>query len=239
MEWAYLVLLAALMIALLSSMVLILVPLLFFKKKVHKYNKTISRTSVVYYFIAIGLAFLMVEIAFIQKFMLLLHHPIYAITVSLSAFLVFAGVGSQFTQKLYTKLGKRRLIQLTGSGILLIGLAYLLILPQVFAWSASYPIWSRFFMAIVLIAPLAFLMGIPFPLALSTLTRHAPHYIPWAWGINGCASVISASLSTIIAINLGFNAVIMIALLIYLSITVMYPGKQLLEHEPGIHKRQD
>ena len=228
MEWAYLVLWATMIIALIASVILILLPLLIFNKKVHDYTTHIGKGSVVYYFMAIGLAFLMIEIAFIQKFMLLLHHPIYAIAISLSAFLVFAGVGSQFTQRLLSWFGTQRLIQLTGFSILTIGLIYLWILPGVFAWSADSPIWGRFFMAILLIAPLAFLMGIPFPLALSTLTRHAPHYIPWAWGINGCASVISASLSTIIAINYGFNMVIMIALMIYLSITWFYPGKQFL-----------
>jgi spermidine synthase len=227
MEWGYLVLIASLIISVVFSVLLILIPLLVFNHQADRKILNIRQREVVYYFFAIGLAFLMIEIAFIQKFILFLHHPTYSVAVTLTAFLVFAGMGSQLTDSLVQKFGKRHLLKFTCLGIFLIGLLYLLILGTVFEFFSSEILWIRVVITIGLIAPLAFLMGIPFPLALSTLADHAQQYIPWAWGINGCASVISASLATIIAINLGFNVVIMSALVIYLSILKFYPRLRL------------
>ncbi|NIN38555.1 MAG: hypothetical protein GTO67_07745 [Gammaproteobacteria bacterium] len=70
-------------------------------------------------------------------------------------------------------------------------------------------------MSLALIAPLAFFMGMPFPLGLKRLSATAPGFVPWAWGINGFASVVSAVLATLLAIEFGFNVVIVLALLLY------------------------
>jgi hypothetical protein len=66
-----------------------------------------------------------------------------------------------------------------------------------------------------MMAPLAFCMGMPFPLALSRLKRRMPEAVPWVWGINGCASVVSAVLATLLAMSLGFSAVVIIAIGLY------------------------
>ena len=73
----------------------------------------------------------------------------------------------------------------------------------------------RILVSVSVIAPLAFCMGMPFPLGLGRLADHAPGLIPWAWAINGCASVISAVLATLLAIHLGFTTVIVAALALY------------------------
>ena len=72
-------------------------------------------------------------------------------------------------------------------------------------------------LSVFLIAPLAFCMGMPFPIGLNRVAGSAPDFIPWAWGINGFASVISASLATLLAIELGFTAVVLFALVCYAS----------------------
>jgi len=69
--------------------------------------------------------------------------------------------------------------------------------------------------SIVLIAPLGFAMGMPFPLGLSRLAAGAESLVPWAWGINACASVVAAILATVLAIHLGFAAVIVLAVVLY------------------------
>ncbi len=69
----------------------------------------------------------------------------------------------------------------------------------------------------LLIAPLAFCMGMPFPIGLKRLADSAPDFIPWAWGINGFASVISGALATLLAIEFGFSAVVLLALGLYAS----------------------
>ncbi len=223
MEWGYIILLATLLVAALCSLVLIVTPLLFIRR-MSVVQPTIRRRDVIIFFAAIGLAFLMIEIAFIQKFVQLLHHPLYAIVTTLSAFLVFAGLGSQFTRYLSANRGIGQVLMFSIIGILLSGTIYLLMLDFVFGLLSSQHLLIRVLISIVMIAPLAFLMGMPFPLALSSLTTDADHYIPWAWAINGCASVISASLATIVAINYGFNAVVLLALLLYLLASLFFPS---------------
>ena len=73
----------------------------------------------------------------------------------------------------------------------------------------------KILLALALIAPLAFPMGMPFPLALTNVSARVPHLVPWAWGINGCASLISAVLATLLAIHFGFSLVVLGALGLY------------------------
>jgi hypothetical protein len=110
LEWGYLVLLATLLQAVVVSVVLILLPLLLSRRLTDKAVGPISRLRVLGYFFAIGLAFLFIEIAFIQKFILFLHHPLYAAAVVLTAFLVFAGLGSRFSQSLAERLGNHAVL---------------------------------------------------------------------------------------------------------------------------------
>ena len=78
-------------------------------------------------------------------------------------------------------------------------------------------------MVIVLIAPLAFSMGIPMPLALDSLAEYRENLIPWAWGINGCASVISSVLAVLLAMQFGFSLVILAALVLYGTVVYFLP----------------
>ena len=89
---------------------------------------------------------------------------------------------------------------------------------------ASFPDAARILISAALIAPLAFCMGMPFPLGLARLADFAPDLIPWAWAINGCASVISAVLATLLAIHLGFATVIAVALLLYALSLWVFPA---------------
>ena len=77
---------------------------------------------------------------------------------------------------------------------------------------------------LVLIAPLAFCMGMPFPLGLSRVSAVAPTLVPWAWGINGCASVLSAVLATLLAIHVGFTGVVVFALVLYVVAAASFHG---------------
>ena len=223
-EWGYVVLIITLLVTGFLSAVLILLPLLLFRRHVTAKSTTkIQQWQVLLYFFGVGLAFLFIEIAFIQKFLLFLHHPTYAIAISLTAFLVFAGFGSLSSQGMAGKLGYRRAarVAIISIGILCIG--YLLLLEPLFIWLGSLPMSMKMLISMILIAPLAFTMGMPFPLALSVLKRDGESLLPWAWGINGYASVISAILATLIAIHLGFQAVILMAVGTYLLLLFVFP----------------
>ncbi len=228
-EWGYLILVMALAQALLASIFLILLPLFYVgRRKEQSLSEGMLRLKVFFYFFFIGLAFLFLEIAFIQKCILFLHHPLYAVSVVLTAFLFFAGAGSIFSNR-FTATGKdRRAVFLAVAGIIFLGILYLIILGPLFNALAHLSALARVFITLLCIAPLAFCMGMPFPLALARLGRQAPPAaIPWAWGINGCASVISAILATLIAIRVGFSSVVLVSLALYFFAAVNFPGRKI------------
>ena len=180
------------------------------------------------YFLALGFGFMFVEMAFIQRFVLFFGHPLHAIAVVLAAFLVFAGLGSGYAERL-ERIFARRLPRIGGLAVIaaaIAGLAgiYVGVLPVLLNALLALPEGARIALAVVLIAPLAFLMGMPFPLGLARLTRDAPGLIAWAWGINGCASVLSAVLATVLAVHFGFTAVVGCALVIYLIAGAVFAG---------------
>jgi hypothetical protein len=215
LEAGYLVLAATLLQALLVSGILILAPIGLWRRRKPTGPADFSRPRVLVYFLAIGLAFLFMEIAFIQKFILFLSHPLYAAAAVLSAFLIFAGLGSGFSERLGRRTSERAAVACAVAAIAVLGVVYLLVLGPIFKPLMGQPGAARVAIAVALIAPLAFAMGMPFPLALGRLAKAAPDLIPWAWAVNGCASVLSAVLATLLAIHLGFNLVVMLAIGLY------------------------
>lgn len=213
-EWGYLILVATIIQAALAGLLLILVPLL----GVRRTWPAGTGPRMGAYFLLLGLAFLFVEIAFIQKFILFLNHPLYSVAVVLSGFLVFAGIGSALSQPLARRLAERgsSLLLPATSAIAVLSLSYVVALPGLFDSLAALPDAGRILVSLVLIAPLAVAMGMPFPLGLARLAREAPAFIPWAWGINGFASVTGAVLATLLAIEFGFSLVIAAAVILYL-----------------------
>jgi hypothetical protein len=175
------------------------------------------------YFFLLGLAFLLVEIAFIQKLTLFLGHPLYAIAVVLAGFLVFAGVGSGLSAALARRAGSRAAIAVAVTGIVTVALAWLVLQPLLFANWLGLGDAARIALSLLLIAPLALFMGMPFPLGLARLADEMPGFIPWAWGLNGFASVLSAALATLLAIEFGFSAVVIIALSLYAGAAWLAP----------------
>jgi hypothetical protein len=101
------------------------------------------------------------------------------------------------------------------AAIAAIALVYVLLLPFVFERYAGLADAPKIVVSLLLIAPLAFFMGMPFPIALSRVAAGAADFVPWAWGINGFASVVSASLATLLAVEFGFTPVIVMAVALY------------------------
>ena len=215
-EWGYLILLATLLQALVIGGVLIAAPALL-RRGWRAPPRGALRVGC--YFSALGLAFLMLEMAFIQRFTLFLGHPLFAVAVVLSSFLCFAGVGSACSSRLTARpAGTRSWSHLDSVLVILATLAllYVAVLPQIFPVFTGWASGARIVLAVLLIAPLAVLMGIPFPLALREIgTRHRA-WVPLAWATNGFASVVSAVAATLLAIQFGFSAVVGFAAGLYL-----------------------
>ncbi len=224
LDWGYLILVVTLVQAIILTLVLILLPLWLGKKSS---EPTSERRWVAAYFAMIGLAFLFVEIACIQRFMLFLNHPTYAIAVVLSAFLLFAGIGSVASSGFDRWVRNRSAHHLSGLAVAVVAIIslavmYVFVLPAITPTLVLLPGTLNIAAAQLLIAPLAFFMGMPFPLALGHLKTNAPHLVPWAWGINGCASVISAVLATLLAMSFGFSTVVLLAAGLYAGAAVVF-----------------
>ncbi len=206
LDWSYPLLVATLLQAVAASTLLILLPL-----ALSRCRRTLPSAPVALYFLAIGFAFMFMEIAFIQKFVLFLSHPLYAVAVVLCAFLVFAGAGSWIAGRLQA--ANKVSVAVIAMGA--IALAYLAILPSLFQSLIHLPDAVKIIISVLLIAPLAMCMGVPFPTGMTCLAEKREDAIPWAWAINGFASVVGAVLATLLAIHLGFAIVILLAVLTY------------------------
>lgn len=220
LEWSYPVLIFTLAQALVASAVFILGPL----AMVRPWRRSGQYCGRLFgYFGALGLAFLFVEMAFIQRFVLFLGHPLLAVAVVLTAFLLFAGLGSRYSDILVDLVhevrpayGRKQAIAVACGGIAILAGAHLALVSPILEACLGMSISVKMVIALLLIAPLAFCMGMPFPLGLTEAGEAAPNLLPWAWGINGCASVLSSILATILAMHFGFRMVVGVAMLLYL-----------------------
>ena len=221
LEWGYPVLLATLAQAVLASLLLIAAPAAWatWIDAGQRNGRPIagSRARVLVYFAAIGFAFMFIEIGFIQKFVLFLSHPLYAVAVVLFGFLLFAGIGSAASGRVLDRFAARyrRPEAAIVTAIALSAALSLGTLPWLLQHAVALHDAARIVISVALIAPLAFFMGMPFPLGLARVEAIEARLVPWAWGINGCASVTGAVLATLLSIHVGFTAVVVAALVLY------------------------
>ena len=208
LEWGYLVLVAGLAQAIVASVALILLPLLFARRGASPDREPTWRLVV--YFGSIGLAFLFVEIAFMQRLTLFLGQPLYAIAVVLSSFLLFGGLGSGASARIGEQ--RARYVPLAVAAIALVALVIARVLPNL---ALALPDATKIAISVAVVAPLAFVMGMPFPLGLRRLASADAAAIPWAWGINGTASVLSSMLATLVAVHFGFSVLVAFAAALY------------------------
>ncbi|UCC83149.1 MAG: hypothetical protein JSW46_19720 [Gemmatimonadota bacterium] len=211
-EWGYVALIATLVQSVVLAALLMILPVLARARTM----VTGSWLRLVGYFLAIGLAYLMAEVAAIQQLNLLLGHPVYAVAAALVAFLVFSGLGSAWSDGRPGRYGSIAGLILAGMlgccAALLLGLIHLLV---------SAPLVLRAIVALLVLAPLAFVMGLPFPLGLRALARDRAQGIAWAWAANGFASVVATPLAALIALEVGSN-------LLFLCAAAAYAGAALL-----------
>jgi spermidine synthase len=158
---------------------------------------------VIAYFSAIGLGYMGVQLSFVQRFVLFLGHPVYAVSVVLLAFLAWTGIGAIFSSRVF-----RWSFMSTSRAILFLFLTLLVAnwaLPEIFSSSLiSLSVAAKIGLSILLIGPIAFQMGFFFPRGIHYIEKAAPDLVPWAWGANSAASVLGSILALIIAIHGGF-----------------------------------
>ncbi|MEZ6194240.1 MAG: hypothetical protein R3F20_00705 [Planctomycetota bacterium] len=184
------------------------------------------------FFAALGVGFMFIEVALMQKMVIFLGHPTYSISVVLTSLLGFAGLGSLLAGRI-PRLGRPQLLLLLLA--LLGALAF-----EVFALNhllprlLGQPLWIRIAAAIGVVAPLALVLGMPFPSGIRVLERDCPQLLPWGWAINGFLSVLASILCIILSQEIGFTRVFMVAGGLYaFGFLVMRPQSR--DPEPSAH----
>ena len=212
-EWGYLLIWATLGVACLTAAVLLIIPLVWGWRSI--FSRSRGKLLTVIYFACLGAGYIMVEVGLIAHFVMALGNPTISAAVLITGMLVFSGLGALTSER---ALPHMRMVM----PVLFVVVAALLTLYGMFLGGAldaigALPYAARLLCSFVLIAPPAFLMGFPMPVAMTTLGRLGKdHMFVWAWGVNGCFSVIGAAAAPVIATNFGLAAVIEVAGFAYL-----------------------
>jgi hypothetical protein len=167
-----------------------------------------------FYFGALGAGFMLVEVALLQRFVLLLGHPVYSLTVTLFSLLLGTGFGSLISRRVgedALRPAARRAL----AAIVLLTVASAAGLATIVDLGIAWPLPVRIASASTLLLPIGVVLGIPLPAGMRLLAAARPTLIPWGWGMNGALSVVGAALAVFLAMNWGFSSTLSIAGLVY------------------------
>lgn len=217
----YFVIVALLILALILATVLILLPVALWKRA-DRNSASPFRLRNLMYFGLLGCAFLLVEIPLLQLFILYLGQPAFAFTTVLFSLLFFSGLGSQYSDRIPLRLSLPVLV--------ISVLATPLLLPRFFSWTLGLPQTIRLGLTALTLAPIGFLMGIPFPAGIRLLKQGQSvgleneaqdSEVAWVWAVNGASSVAISILSALLALTFGFGRVLTLGALCYAGAWVM------------------
>jgi hypothetical protein len=173
-----------------------------------------NRVWTLMYFSGLGAGYMLVEIVLIHCFVLYLGHPVYSAAAVICAMLIFSGTGSYASFRLPV----HDAIPYGVAGLIALMLVlYMFLLPPTLQYTITFSMYWKIPFTMMLLALPSFVMGLPFPLGLQLLARRSKADVPWAWGINGCLSVLSTAVATIIAVEAGFTAVFLLAATAYVT----------------------
>ena len=218
-EWGYILLWATLGVASVLATSLIALPVIFGWRTI--FSRYPGKFRTIVYFACLGLGYIMVEVGLIAEFILALSNPIVSASVLITGMLVFSGLGSLVSERFLDRARQVMPIIFLAIGALLIG--YGLFLDRVLDFIGTFPYVWRLVFCFALISPPAFLMGFPMPTAMTSLARLGKdHMFLWAWGINGCFSVIGAALVPLLATSFGLSTVLIVSGCAYLLAMVAF-----------------
>jgi spermidine synthase len=196
--------------SILFALLFILVPLRF--SRVGR-QEGVAALPLLTYFSCLGAGFITLELVFIQKFMHLIGSPLYTYSTVIFMMLVGAGIGSAASEKFGINSRSRWAIPFVA--VIAIGLALVALYPAIAHLALALPLGGRVVVSGLMIFPLGFFLGMPFPLGILAIAHQPRGAIAWAWGMNGLFTVIGGLASVIIGLELGFNFAVMIALVLY------------------------
>ena len=208
---AVLILLGAFAQITILSVILILYPL--YRRKTAPLQPG-GRAAIFTYFASLGLGFILVEIALLQKLTVFLGGPTYSMSITLFTILLASGIGSFLSRNWSGR--SFRLLAIVIPLLFVAIIAESLLLDRAIASLMNLSHLLRCLAAVMLVAPLGLLMGIPFPTGLRQVDQSRPELNPWAWGINACATVMGTIVCILISNLLGFRIALILAAVIYL-----------------------
>jgi SAM-dependent methyltransferase len=230
-ELGYLILIATLLQAAILAILLIICPLALLPRRIAVTDppaaKPLSlgaiRSRVLFCFFALGLGYLFVEMALIQRLVFFLANPIYAVAIVLAGLLFVSGLGSAWAaRQLRSGTSVTRLACIAALIVAGASTVYAFGLHRALTFLLGWPLPARMFLALAVMMPLG-AMGMPFPLVLRYLGQTHDELLPWVWAVNGCASVIAGPLATLVALSAGLPAVLLAASACYL-VTALVVG---------------
>ena len=212
-EWGYLLLWATLGIATIFAFTLVLFPVIFGWRTIFSRNP--GKFGTMIYFLCLGLGYITVEVGMISHFVLALSNATVSASVLITGMLVFSGLGSFFSERIFDR--SRQVMPRIFFAIFVILAVYAFAVDYALDWIGTLPYLLRIALCLLILLPPAFLMGFPMPTAMTTLSRLGKeHMFLWAWGVNGCFSVIGAALVPIVATSFGLPTVVLVGAVAYL-----------------------
>jgi hypothetical protein len=192
--------------------VLVLGPLIVFRRR------GVTRlegqpAAILLYFLSIGFGFMLFEISLMQRFVLFLGYPTYSLTVTLASLLVFLGCGSFLSRRWVGH--EQTVLPLAVVALALLALFYMKGLPVLQAQTLGTPLTIRVLLTVVMLAPLGLVLGMFFPLGIRRAVEIHEDLVPWAWAVNGCASVTGTVLTVMLAMSFGFTRVWTLSVVVY------------------------
>jgi hypothetical protein len=189
-------------------------------KEKKKFNQTEIKSIVL--FSMLGFGFILIEISLIQRFVLFLGHPVLSAALLLFGLLGSAGIGSVLSGRLSSD-KITSMISLASLSVAMVVSSYILLLPLIFHQLLGLDLTLRLLVTVLVLSPLGFSMGIPFPLGLRLLKeRNMETSIPWMWGINGTGSVLGSVVAIVVAISFGFTQVLLVSALCYFIVFLIF-----------------
>jgi len=196
------------------TLLLVLLPLVLFRRAALRHNRG-QKLRILGYFLFLGFGFILVELGLMQRFVLFLGHPIYALAVVIAALLLASGIGSSLTPRLTKRFGTSKAIRVGIIGLAILLVLYLVALPPLFHALIGLPLAVRIAIAAVLVGLLGIAMGTLLPLGVITALKVDAELVPWGWGINGATSVVGSALAVVLSMNVGFSATLIAGLIAY------------------------
>jgi hypothetical protein len=218
-ELAFLFVLGAMLIVVPVAAACILLPLLFLRRSPgpRRRGGTLATAA---YFAFLGLAYLLLEMTLLSRLTTLIGDPVRTAALTIATFLLGSGIGSALAQRWGH--ASLRAVAIFMAGIVVVGLVQLLVIGAVTRSAGSFPLAGRCLVAVVLVGPLALLMGFPMPLGLTRLEGGEATLLPWAWGVNGFASVLAAPLAAAVGMRWGHRAAAVSALVLYAAAALVF-----------------